>query len=156
MSKSGHTHKGKLFAVISLKICSTRLYDMDALYGHATEPIPHRVSRARRPNVARELAGARLERLGSKTKARAGFASNVTVKIREILELLTDDRNLSTVKEKLVHAVIAFDRLKETHFDYWSEAKDASGIAECRDYWVTRIKKWSIVVCPIRFHNFKQ
>ena len=101
--------------------CSTRLYDMDALYGHATEPIPHRVSRVRRPNVARELVGARLERLRSKRKVRAGFASNVTVKIREITELLTDDRNLSTVKEKLVHAVIAFDRLKEAHFDHWSE-----------------------------------
>ena len=75
---------------------------MDALYGHATEPIPHRVyvSRVRRPNVARELAGARLERLRSKKKVRAGFASNVTVKIREITELLTDDRNLSTVTEK--------------------------------------------------------
>ena len=109
---------------------------MDALYGHATEPILHQVSRVRRPNVAWELAGARLERLRSKKKARAGFASNVTVKIREITELLTDDRNLSTVKENLVHAVIAFDRLKEAHFDYWSEVKDASGIAECRDYWV--------------------
>jgi len=105
---------------------------MDALYGHATEPIPHRVSRVRRPNVA----GVQLERLRSKKKARAGFASNVTVKIREITELLTDDRNLSTVKEKLVHAVIAFDRLKEAHFDYWSEVKDANGIAESRDYWV--------------------
>ena len=86
---------------------------MDALYGHATEPIPHRVSRVRRPNVARELAGARIERLRSKKKARAGFASNVTVKIREITELLTDDRNLSTVKEKLVHAVIAFTGLRK-------------------------------------------
>ena len=76
---------------------------MDALYGHATEPIPHRVSRVRRPNVA----GVQLERLRSKKKARAGFASNVTVKIREITELLTEDRNLLTVKEKLVHAVIA-------------------------------------------------
>ena len=107
---------------------------MDARYGHATEPIPRRISRVRRPNVARELDGARLERLRSKKKARSGFASNVTVKIREIIELLTDDGNLSTVKEKLVHAVIAFDRLKEAHFDYWSEVKDASGIAECRDY----------------------
>ena len=59
---------------------------------------------------------------------------NVTVKIREIPELLTEDRNLSTVKEKLVHAVIAFDRLREAHFDYWSEVKDARGIAESRDY----------------------
>ena len=126
----------KAFRSYIVENCSTRLYDMDALYGHATEPIPHRVSRAGRPNVVRELAGARLERLRSKKKARAGFASNVTVKIREITELLTDDRNLSTVKEKLVHAVIAFDRLKEAHFDYWSEVKDASGIAECRDYWV--------------------
>ena len=52
-----------------------------------------------------------LRRLCSKKKARSGFASNVTVKIREMTELLTDDRNLSTVQEKLVHAVIVFDRL---------------------------------------------
>ena len=69
----------------------------------------------RRPNVTRELHGARLERLCSKKKARSGFASKVTIKIREITELLTDDENLSTVKEKLVHAVIPFDRLKEAH-----------------------------------------
>ena len=90
----------------------------------------------RRLNVARELAGAQLERLCSKKKARAGFASNVTIKIREITELFTDDRNLWTVKEKFVHAVVAFERLKEACFDYWSEVKDASGIGECRDYWV--------------------
>ena len=106
---------------------------MDALYGHATEPIPHWVSRVRRPNVAQELDGARLERLRSKKKASSGFASNVTIKIREITELLTDDRNLSTVKEKLVQAVITFDRLKEAHFHYWSEVKDGSGIVKCRD-----------------------
>ena len=88
----------------------------------------------RGPNVACELDGARLERLRSKKKARSGIASDITVNIREITELFTADRNLSKVKEKLVHAVIALDRLKEARFDYWSEIKDASGIAESRDY----------------------
>jgi len=84
----------KAFAVISLKI-------VDSSLRHATEPIPHQISPVRRPTIARELDRQQLERLRSKKKARSGFAANVTVKIREITELLTDNRNLLTVKEKL-------------------------------------------------------
>ena len=32
--------------------------------------------------------------------------------------MLGDDQNLQPVKDKLVHAVIAFDKFKEAHFDY--------------------------------------
>ena len=41
-----------------------------------------------------------------------------------------------------MHAVIAFNRLKEAHFDYWSEVKDASGIAECCDYLAKQIENF--------------
>ena len=99
---------------------------VDSSLRHATEPIPHQISPVRRRTIAQELDGARLERLRSKKKARSGFAANVSVKIREITELLTDNRSLSTVKEKL----------STVYFDYWSKVKDGSGITECRDYWV--------------------
>ena len=49
--------------------------------------------------------------------------------------MLDDDQNLQTVKDKLVHAAIAFDKFKEAHFDYWSEVTDAFRMEECCNYW---------------------
>lgn len=99
-----------------------------------TEPCRSRVSaRTRRP-IATVDQGVYLERLHSKKKARAGHASNVTAKIREITEMLGEDQNLTAVKDKLVHAVIAFDKFKEAHFDYWSEVRDTGRMEECRNY----------------------
>ena len=100
----------------------------------ATEPCPSRVSsRTRRP-IATVDQGVYLERLHSKKKIRAGYVSNVAAKVREITEMLVDDQNLQTVKDKLVHAVIAFDKFKEAHFDYWSEVRDTGRMEECRNY----------------------
>ncbi|XP_068690788.1 uncharacterized protein [Montipora foliosa] len=48
--------------------------------------------------------------------------------------MLVDDQNLQTLKDKLVHAVIAFDKFKEAHFDYWSEVRDTVHMEECRNY----------------------
>ena len=48
--------------------------------------------------------------------------------------MLGDDQNLQTVRDKLVHAVIAFDKFKEAHFDYWSEVRDAGRMEDCRNY----------------------
>ena len=56
--------------------------------------------------------GVYLESLHSKKRTRAGYASNVTAQIREITEMLGDDQNLQTVKDELVHAVIAFDKFR--------------------------------------------
>ena len=75
-----------------------------------------------------------LERLHSKKKTRSGFASNVTAKIREITEMLGDDENLQTIKDKLLHAVIAFNKFKEAHFDYCSEVRNTGRMEECRNY----------------------
>ena len=64
-----------------------------------TEPCPSRVSAHTRRPVAMVDQGVYLER----KKARAGHASNVTAKIREIREItetLGDDQNLETVLNK--------------------------------------------------------
>ena len=78
--------------------------------------------------------GVYLERLHSKKKTTAVYASNVTAKIRETIEMLGDDQNLQTVKNTLVYLVCAFDKFKGAHFDYWSEVRDAGRMEECRNY----------------------
>ena len=45
-----------------------------------------------------------MERLRSKKDARSGFASYVSARVREITDLLSDERNLQAVKGKLAHA----------------------------------------------------
>ena len=103
---------------ISLKIVTRRRQGMEAPFGCATEPDSRRVStRERKPNVTLDLEGIYLERLRAKKNERSGLASNVTARIKEITGLLNDDRNIQTVKEKLVHVVAAFEKFKEAHFD---------------------------------------
>ena len=114
---------------------------MNASFGYATKPDSRQVlTRVRRPNVILDLEGVYLERLPAKKNKGSGLASNVTVRIKEITGLLNDNQNLQTVKEKHVHVVAAFDKLKEAHFDYWSKVKDAGGITECCDYLSNRLR----------------
>ena len=77
-----------------------------------TEPCPSRVSARTRRQIVTVDQGLHLERLHSKKRTIACYASNVIGKIREITEMLGDDQNLQTIKDKLVHAVIAFKNLK--------------------------------------------
>ena len=99
-----------------------------------TEPCPSRFSACTRRPIATVDQGVYLERLHSKKNTRAGYASNVTVKIREITEMLGDHQNLQTVEDKLVHAVIAFDKFKEAHLDYWSEVRNTGHMEKCSNY----------------------
>ena len=48
--------------------------------------------------------------------------------------MLGDDQNFQTVKGELVHAVIAFGKFKEAHFNYWSEVRDAGRMEEPHNY----------------------
>lgn len=68
-----------------------------------------------------------------KKNSKSGLASNVTTTIKEITALLYEDLNLQTVKEKLMHVIIAFENFKEAHFEYYSEVEDQGGIAECQN-----------------------
>ena len=97
-----------------------------------TEPCPSRLSACTRRPICTVAQVVYLARLHSKKKARAGYASNVTAKIREITEMLGDDQNLQTVKDKLFHGV--FDKCEEAHFDYWSDVRDTGRMEECCNY----------------------
>ena len=117
---------------------------MDAPLLNATVPGPQRKStRTRRPNVTLDLEGVHLERLRGKKDARSGFASYVSARVREITDLLSDERNLQAVKENLVHAIKAFDNFKNAHYDYWREVKDEKGAAECHEYLSKHIDDFS-------------
>ena len=50
------------------------------------------------------------------------------------MEMLGDDQNLPTVKDKLVHAIIAFDKFNEAYFDYWFKVRDTGRMEECHNY----------------------
>ena len=93
---------------------------MDAPPLNATgPPVPRcKSTRVRRPNVTLDLEGVYLERLCSKKDARSGFASYVSTRVREITDLLSNKRNLQAVKEKLAHAIKAFDNFKNAHYEY--------------------------------------
>ena len=84
-----------------------------------TEPTDRRVGarvRIRQTNSTLDLEGVSRERLRLKKNSRSGQASNATAKSNEIIALLSDDRNLQEVKEKLVHVDAARGRrLPETN-----------------------------------------
>ena len=118
---------------------------MDAPPSNATAPGPRRKStRVRRPNVTLDLEGVYLERLRSKKDARSGFASYVSARAREITDLLSDKRNLQAVKEKLAHAIKAFDNFKNAHYEYWFEVRDEKGSAECDKYLAKHVDDFSV------------
>ena len=112
-----------------------RRFGVDAPPLNATGPPgPRRKSTlVRRLNVTLDL-GVYLERLRSKKDARSGFASYVSARVREITDLLSDKWYLQAVKEKLAHAIEAFDNFKNTHYEYWFEVRDEKGSAECDKY----------------------
>ena len=101
--------------------------------GQSTEPIGRRVgARVRQPNRTLDLKAVKLEIICLKKNLRSGDASAVTAKSNEIISLISDDRNLHEVKEKLIHLNNALQRLREAHNDYSIEILDEDGIAECQ------------------------
>ena len=118
---------------------------MDAPPLNAIVPGPRRKStRVRRPNVTLDLEGVYLGRLRSKKDARSGFASYVSARVREITDLLSDKRNLQALKEKLAHAIKAFDNFRNAHYEYWFEVRVEKGSAECDKYLAKHVDDFSV------------
>ena len=65
-----------------------------------------------------------------KKNSRSVYASAVTAKSNKIIGLVSYDRNLQEVKEKLSHVDNAFQRLREARHDYSSQIMEEDGIAE--------------------------
>ena len=89
-----------------------------------------------------DLEGVILERVCLKKKSRAGYASVITTKSNEIVDLLVDLQEVKE-KEKLVHVDAAFLKLKEAHYDYANKIHDADGVVQCQLYLDKEEKKFS-------------
>ena len=66
------------------------------------------------------MEGVLSEKLCSLKNTRRGHLANVTANVNGIHELLSDDRNLREVKEKLT-VVEAFLKFKDAHLNYAAE-----------------------------------
>ena len=100
-----------------------------------TEPIGRQVgARVQQPSCILDLEAVKLEIICSKKNSRSVYASAVTAKSSKIIGLISDDRNLQEVKEKLIHVDNALQRPRVAHHDYSSEILDEDGIAECQLY----------------------
>lgn len=58
-------------------------------------------TRSRRPNTTLDSDGVRSERIRSLKNTRRGHIANVTASVNEVIEVLSDERNLQEVKAKL-------------------------------------------------------
>ena len=84
-----------------------------------TEPIGLQVgARVQQPSCILVLGAVKLEIICSKKNSRSVYASADIAKSSKIIGLISDDRNLQEVKEKLIHVDNAFTRLQEAHHDY--------------------------------------
>ena len=115
-----------------------------------TEPIGGRVgARGQQPKRTLDLEAVKLDTICLKKSPRSGHASAVTAKSNEIIGLISDDRNLQEVKEKLIHVDNAFTRLQEAHHDYSSESMDEDGILKYQLYLGSEERKFGLFLQQI-------
>ena len=76
-------------------------------------------TRPRRPNTTLDSDGVRNERIRSLKNTRRGHIANVTAKVNEVIELLSDERNLQEVKEKITTSKEALENAWENSRSIW-------------------------------------
>ena len=106
-------------AVTSLKICDASMMSSERAPEELDEVNPR--TRPRRPNTTLDSDGVRNERIRSLKNTRRGHIANVTAKVNEVIELLSEERNLQEVKEKLTTSKEAFRKFGEAHRNYAAE-----------------------------------
>ena len=115
-----------------------------------TEPIGRQVgARVQQPSCILDLKAVKLEIICSKKNSRSVYASAVTAKSSKIIGLISDDRNLQEVKEKLINVDNAFQRLQEAHYDYSSESMDEDGIPKYQLYLGSEERKFGLFLQQI-------
>ena len=115
-----------------------------------TEPIGRQVgARVQQPSCILDLEAVKLEIICSKKNSRSVYASAVTAKSSKIIGLISDDRNLQEVKEKLINVDNAFQRLQEAHHDYSSESMDEDGIPKYQLYHGSEERKFGLFLQQI-------
>lgn len=99
-------------------------------------------SRNRKPNITLDMEGVLSEKLRSLKNTRRGHLASVTANVNGVHELLSDDRNLQEVKEKLTAAEEAFLKFKDAHLSYAAEIGSEENEIECDEYFTREERKF--------------
>ena len=99
-------------------------------------------ARSRKPNITLDMEGVLSENLRSLKNTRRGHLANVTANVNGVQELLSDDRNLQEVKEKLAAAEEAFLKFKDAHLNYAAEIGSEEDKIECDEYFTGEERKF--------------
>ena len=99
-------------------------------------------ARNRKPNITLDMEGVLSEKLRSLKNTRRGHLANVTANVNGVHELLSDDRNLQEVKEKLTAAEEAFLKFKDAHVNYAAEIGSEEDKIECEEYFTCEERKF--------------
>ena len=99
-------------------------------------------SRNRKPNITLDMEGVLSEKLRSLKNIRRGHLANVTANVNGALELLSDDKNLQEVREKLTAAEEAFLKFKDAHLNYAAEIGSEEDEIECDEYFTREERKF--------------
>ena len=130
--------------------CGSRCSIMSNRTSQFTEPIGRQVgARVQQLSCILDLEAVKLEIICSKKNSRSVYASAVTAKSSKIIGLISDDRNLQEVKEKLINVDNAFQRLQEAHYDYSSESMDEDGIPKYQLYLGSEERKFGLFLQQI-------
>ena len=97
---------------------------------------------SRKPNITLDMEGVLSENLRSLKNTRRGHLANVTAKVNGVHELLSDDRNLQEVKEKLAAAEEAFLKCKYAHLNKAAEIGSEEDKIECDEYFTGEERKF--------------
>ena len=87
------------------------------------------------------MEGVLSEKLRSLKNTRRGHLANVTANVNGVLELLSDDKNLQEVREKLTAAEEAFLKFKDAHLNYAAEIGSEENETECDEYFTREERK---------------
>ena len=98
-------------------------------------------TRPRRPNTTLDSDGVRNERIRSLKNTRRGHIANVTAKVNEVIELLSDEGNVQEVKEKLTTSKEAFRKFGEAHRSYAGELVNKEEKTKCMEYFSRKEEK---------------
>ena len=102
-------------------------------------------TRPRRPNTTLDSDGVRNERIRSLKNTRRGHIANVTAKVNEVIELLSDEGNVQEVKEKLTTSKEAFRKFGEAHRSYAAELVNKEEKTKCMEYFSREEKSTEII-----------
>ncbi|KAK2561883.1 hypothetical protein P5673_015280 [Acropora cervicornis] len=98
--------------------------------------------RSRKPNITLDMEGVLSENLRSLKNTRRAHLENVTANVNGVHELLSGDRNLQEVKEKLTAAEEAFLKFKDAHLNYAGEIGSEEDKIECDEYFTGEERKF--------------